>query len=290
MENLVSKKGFVIDKNLIRKAISYTFLVLLTIIFLFPFFIMVIRSFMTSDEILYDIPEKIFPDAIQFGAYIKLFNPKMLYFLGNTLFIVSLNVIGTPLTAAMCAYAFSKLRFSGKRLWFGAMLGTMMLPSITLQIPMYIIYSAIGWTSTIYPLIIPGFLGGGAGAIFLIIQFMKGIPKDLNEAAKLDGANPIYIFVKIVLPLILPIVLFFAVNVFLAQWNDFLGPLMYLQKEKNWTLALAIYNMFRGEYRGQENWNMQMAAGVILFLPCVIIFTLFQKQLIEGVTFSGMKV
>lgn len=292
MENTQNPKRIHIkvNKATFLKIISYTVLIFLTIFFFFPFFIMFMRSFMTNDEVLYDLPERIFPSSLYFGAYVQVFSVKMLYFFKNTMVIVACNVIGAPLTASMCAFAFTKLNFKCRKFWFSVMLATMMLPSITLQIPMYIIYSKLGWTRTNLPLIVPAFLGGGAGSIFLIMQFMRGIPKDLNEAAIIDGANTFFIFARIVVPLTLPIITFFAVNTFIAVWNDFMGPLMYLQKERTWTIALALYNMFRGEYKGQQYWNMQMASGVMLSLPCMIIFCLFQKQLIEGVTFSGIKI
>lgn len=291
MEYVKRQKYFRIkpNKTTFLKIASYFVLSLFTVFFFFPFFIMLMRSFMTNDEVLYDLPERIFPSSLYFGAYAQVFSVKMLYFFKNTLVIVLCNVIGSPLTASMCAFAFTKLNFKCRKFWFSVMLGTMMLPSITLQIPMYIIYSQLGWTRTNLPLIVPAFLGGGAGSIFLIMQFMRGIPRDLNEAAIIDGANTFFIFVRIVIPLTLPIITFFAVNTFIAVWNDFMGPLMYLQKERSWTIALALYNMFRGEYKGQQFWNMQMASGVMLSLPCMIIFCLFQKQLIEGVTFSGIK-
>lgn len=275
---------------LVRKIISYFFLVFFTVFFFFPFFIMLFRSFMTSEEVLFDLPERIFPSSLFFGAYKELFSVKMIYFFKNTMIILVFNIIGSPLTASMCAFAFTKINFKCRKFWFSAMMGTMMLPGITLQIPMYIIYSMLGWTRTSLPLIVPAFLGGGAGSIFLIMQFMKGIPKDLHEAAIIDGANTFYIYIRIVIPLSLPIILYFAMGTFMSVWNDFMGPLMYLQKERNWTVALAVYNMFRGEYKGQQYWNMQMASGILLSLPCMILFCLFQKQLIAGVTFSGIKI
>lgn len=287
VQNNMKIKKF--NKRIIKKVLSYTILILFTVFFFFPFFIMLMRSFMTNEEVLYDLPERIFPSAFYLGAYKSVFSVKMLYFFKNTLIIVLCNVIGSPLTASMCAFAFTKLKFKCRNFWFSVMMGTIMLPGITLQIPMYIIYSVLGWTRTSLPLIVPAFLGGGASSVFLIMQFMKGIPKDLNEAAIIDGANTFYIFIRIVIPLTLPIITYFAINTFIAVWNDFMGPLMYLQKERTWTIALAVYNMFRGEYKGQQYWNMQMAAGVMLSLPCMILFCLFQKQLIEGVTFSGLK-
>ena len=266
----------------------YMALCVFSLFFLFPFFIMVSRSFMSDDEILG--PVKLLPVALDFSIYFRIFDLKMVYWVMNTFLIAVINIVGITLSSSLCAYGFAKLNFKLKNFWFAVVMATLMLPGITTQIPLYILYSKLNWTGTWRPLTLPGFFGGGAINIFLMRQFMRGIPNQILESAKIDGANRLVIYVRMVLPLCLPILTYVMVTVFLGQWNDFMGPLMYLgASESKFTISLALYRLFRAGSTVSSLPNSQMAAGVIMMLPCMVIFFVFQKQLINGVATSGIK-
>lgn len=225
----------------------------------------------------FDTTSKTVPDA------------RLLSYAGNTIIVTLFNVLAIPFAASLCAFGFTKLNFKGKELLFALVLATIMMPAITTQIPLYVMYSKIGWIDSLYPLTIPAIFGGGAMNIFLIRQFMKGLPKELDNAAKIDGANTWKIYWKITLPLCKPILSFVMVSTFLGVWNDFMGPLLYLRTEKNFTLSIGVYMKYLGTLTKLNLPNEQMATGILMLLPPLIIFIIFQKQLINGVVFSGIK-
>ncbi|BFH61332.1 MULTISPECIES: carbohydrate ABC transporter permease [Paenibacillus] len=205
-------------------------------------------------------------------------------FLKNTLIILVPVMIGTVFSSALCAYGFARFNFKGKRSLFLVLLATMMLPGQVTMIPMFIIFKEAGWVDTFLPLIIPSFFGGGAFNIFLIRQFMRGIPKDLDEAAFMDGASRWSIFTRIMLPLSKPPLIAVAIFTFMGVWNDFQGPLIYLNTNTKYTLALGL-SMFKGLYNVE--WNMLMAATVLIMLPAIIVFFFLQKYFIEGISLSS---
>lgn len=268
--------------------LKYAVLVFLGLFFLFPLFALLSRSLMTDNEIIRE--NLIWSKHPSFAAYARVFNLKSVYWIFNTVAIAVINIIGITLSSSLCAYGFAKLRFPGKDLVFSVTLATLMLPSICMQIPLYVIYSDFEWIGTWYPMIIPGFFGGGAINIFLMRQFMKGIPDQLGEAAKIDGASKLRIYWQIILPLCIPILAFTMVNTFLGIWNDFMNPLMYLgSNERLYTISFGLYIDFMMSGANNPLANVQMAGGLLMLIPCAIIFFFFQKLLIEGVTMSGIK-
>jgi multiple sugar transport system permease protein len=193
-------------------------------------------------------------------------------------------VIGNTFTAALVAYGFSRFKFRHKKTLFIVLLGTMMLPGQVTLIPTYLMFRLFGWTNSILPLVVPAFFGGGAFNIFLIRQFMNGIPTELDEAAFIDGATRFRIFISIILPLVKPALTTVAVFTFMGVWNDFNGPLIYLNDPSKYTLALGL-SFFRGMYETQ--WNLLMAATLLVMLPSVIIFFIAQKYIIDGISISS---
>lgn len=266
--------------------VHYVFLVVLSLFFIFPFFVMLSRSLMDWEDFLY--PVKLFPTKLYFGAYLRAFDIRLLQYFTNSFIVIITNIIFVPLSAALVAYPFAKMNFPGRNFFFSMILATIMLPTVVVQIPQYVIYYNIGWIDTLFPLIVPSALGGGAMNIFLIRQFMKSLPNDISNAAKIDGANNLLICLQIIFPLCKPIILYVMINTFFAVWNDFTGPLLFLTSDKSFTLAIGIYHRFTGNEFALD-YAMQMATGVIMLIPCAILFLLFQKQLIEGVTFTGIK-
>ncbi|RRJ62636.1 carbohydrate ABC transporter permease [Paenibacillus oralis] len=205
-------------------------------------------------------------------------------FLLNTLIILLPVLIGTVFSAALCAYGFARFRFKGKKTLFLVLLATMMLPSQVTLIPMFIMFKEAGWVDTFLPLIVPSFFGGGAFNIFLIRQFMRAIPRDLDESAFVDGANRMQIFSRIILPLSMAPLIAVAIFTFMGVWNDFQGPLIYLNSTEKYTLALGL-SMFKGLYNVE--WNMLMAATILIMLPALIVFFAAQKYFIEGISISS---
>ena len=268
--------------------LKYLILIALSLFFLFPFFVLITRSLMTNKDVL-TLPVMFFPSGFYFENYIKALDSQMIGYLGNTLIVVLCNIIGAPFTAAMSAFAFSKINFRFRETVFAIVLATMMLPSVVTQIPLYVTYVRIGWINTLFPFTVTAFFGGGALNIFLIRQFMRGIHREMTEAARIDGANLFMIFIRIVMPLCMPVITLIMVQTFMGVWNDFMGPLMYLRDERVYTLAIGVYSRFSGASGVDSLANVQSAVGVLMLLPCAVIFFIFQKALIEGVQIGAVK-
>ena len=228
--------------KIVGKIFSNLMFVLLACLLLFPFFLMITRSLMTTTEAI-DIPVPILPSSFYLGSYKAAMNNDFFTHLGNTMTIVVCNVIGVPLSAFIVAYGFAKIKFKGSRLFFSIGMATMMIPSIARTVPLYVLYTKLGWLNTLYPFIIPQFFGGGMTNIFLIYQFLRGIPNSYCEAAKIDGANTAQITFLIIAPLAMTIITYVAVNAFIGAWNDFTGPLTYINSmhSEKWTLAVSIF-------------------------------------------------
>lgn len=205
-------------------------------------------------------------------------------YLLNTCKILVPCMIGTLLSSALVAYGFSRFEFKGKRMWFLILLATMMLPGQVTMIPSYLIYRQLGWVNTFLPLIVPSFFGGGAFNIFLLRQFMSGIPKDFDEAARIDGAGSFRIFRNIMIPMCRPVLTAVGIFTFMGVWNDFNGPLIYLYDQNKYTLALGL-SFFKGLYTSQ--WNLMMAATILVMLPVLLLFFLAQDYIIDGISISS---
>ena len=275
-------------KDLIVTTVKYIGLAVLSFFLLLPTMLMISRSFMSDNDVNFRV--LVLPSEFTMVAYQRAFNLKMIYWIGNTLIIFALNAVGAIVSATLCAYGFAKLKFKGRNICFGIVLSTMMLPAISMQVPLYALYTNMGWLGTWFPLTVPAFFGGGAGTIFLMRQFMLGIPSDLSEAAKIDGANKFTIYLRIVVPLCLPIIAYTAVNTFIAVWNDFQNPLMYLGSyEPKFTISLGLYNTYKATANMYNYANVQSAAGVGMTIPCVILFFIFQRTIINGITVGAVK-
>ena len=288
MSSTVSKS--VQAKKIAFLALKWFFLLLLAVFFLFPIYALVINSFMPDEQLLG--VKSLWPNYFYFGAYTKMFNAEYFRYLLNTIFVCLMNVLGVCFASSLCAYGLAKGRFKGKNVIFGIIMATVLLPSTITSIPLYIIYTKLNWTGTLYPLWLPVWFGGGAMNIFLVRQFMKGIPNSYSEAAILDGAGSFQIYWSIVLPLVRPILIYLAVTTFFGCWNDYTGPLMYVADIKeSWTLSLALYKDFGIKQSTSNNnlANSQMAVGVLMMIPCVVLFAFFQKELMEGVAAIGIK-
>lgn len=270
----------------ISSAISYTLLILLSIIMLIPF-IWLVRSSLMEPRQIFIFPPEWIPKPVMWSNYSKALTvePFGLYF-KNTLVIVVFSMIGTIITSTLASYSFARLNWRGKKIMFYLLLSTMMLPYAVTIIPSFMLWNWLGYVDTPIPLIIPSWLGGGAFNIFLLRQFFLTIPKELDEAAIIDGANYGQILVKILFPLIKPALAVISIFTFMGTWNDFLGPLIYLSDSKKYTLAIGLAQ-FKGNYAAQ--WNYLMAASTVVILPIIVLFFLCQKYFVQGITLTGMK-
>ena len=278
------------NKKVVYAILYYGFALVLLTIFLFPVIFMISKSFMTYADAL-DIPVRFFPTEIYWGNYSQMFDAEMIRWFFNTMTIIFFNAILGPLSASFCAYGFSRLYGKGKSIVFSVMMGTIMLPGNVIAIPMYVFFNELGWMDTYLPMIVPSILGGGALTIFLFIQFMNSYSKELDNAAKIDGANNFVIFWKIALPMCKIVFLAQAISVFIGTWNDYMTPLIYINDQKKYTLGLGIYYRYlKGTIGGIDfSASAKMAAGVVMTIPPAILFFIFQKQLIEGIQMGAIK-
>jgi multiple sugar transport system permease protein len=201
----------------------------------------------------------------------------------NTLFITVFVVIGNVVANSFIAYGFAKIHFKGRNVLFACVLATMMIPGFVTLVPQYVIYAKLGWLNTYLPLILPAFFGS-AFNIFLLRQFFLTIPNELIEAAKIDGANHLYIWWKIFIPLAKPAIATVAIFSFNGAWNDFLGPLLYINDESLYTLQLGL-QIFKGQ--NDTQWNFLMAGSLMVLLPVITIFFFFQRYFIEGMNLTA---
>lgn len=290
MNNMKRRKLNISKKKLkfLKKFASVTLLCLIATIILFPFWVLLTRSVMSDEEVL--VGTNIFPTVFNFQPYIDALDPEMLKYFKNTMIVALVNCICVPLSASLCAFGFAKLKFVGKNFWFFFGLCTAMLPTIVTQIPLYVMYSKIGWLGTYLPLIIPGMFGGGVLNIFLMRQYMRGIPDSIVEAAKIDGASWFRTYWQFVLPLCRPVLLLVLVQTFMTVWNDFTSPLIYLNgNEELYTMSVGIYIKFLSDSGNEFLPNLRSAIGILMIIPEAILFFVFQRELVDGVSFSGEK-
>lgn len=264
----------------------YTVLILLSVTCLLPFY-WLIRSSLMDQAAIFKLPPILIPNPFRFENYSQALTilPFSLYF-KNTLTIVIFSVSGTVITSSMCAFGFSRLRWPFRDQIFGLLMTGMMLPYAVTLIPTFIGWKLLGQTNSFIPLTVPAWFGGGMFNIFLLRQFFSTIPHDLDEAAVVDGASYFTIYSRILLPLTRPALIVVGLFSFLNAWNDFLGPLVYLNSDKKYTLAVGL-RQFQGLYNAQ--WHYMMAASTVMLIPVIIVFILGQKYFIEGIALTGMK-
>ncbi|MFG1732971.1 carbohydrate ABC transporter permease [Paenibacillus sp. AK002] len=269
-----------------EKGLIYLVLAAGGIFSLLPLVWLVRSSLMNMGQI-FELPPVWIPNPVQFSNYSEALTilPFGRYFV-NTAIIVVFSVLGVIVTSSISAYSFARMNWRGRNLVFSLLLSSMMLPYAVTLIPTFIGWSKVGLTNSFIPLIAPAWFGGGAFNIFLLRQFYLSIPRDLDEAAYVDGAGHFKIFRSIILPLTKPALIVVGLFSFLAAWNDFLGPLVYLNDETKYTLALGL-QQFKGMYSAE--WHLMMAAATVVLLPAIIVFFIGQRYFIEGITLTGIK-
>lgn len=271
-----------------RALIVYAILLLASLFFLFPMAWMAGTSLKTIDEV--GQPQlNLLPTIPQWENYSKLFNDNNFYrSYANSLFVVSIVLVGTVTSITLVSYAFARLEWRGRTAIFALMLGTLMLPAQATLVPQYVLFYNLGWIRTFNPITIPGFFAGGAALIFLLRQFMMSLPKELDEAAMIDGANPLQIWWYIILPLCRPAIATITVFLFVGQWNNLVQPLIYLQRAELYTMPIYVAQ----KNNLQESplpWQDVMAASVLFVLPVLVVFIFTQRYFVEGITMTGSK-
>lgn len=283
------KRSFLRSRRVRRRiaqVITYTLLLFGGFVMILPLAWLVRSSFMTLDQIFAFPPEWIpdpwnwqnYPDALDVAPFARYFF--------NTMVIEFFVVVGTVVSATLSAYGFARLRWKGREQVFAVLMTTMMLPGAVKLIPAFIIWSELGFVNTIVPLTAPAWFGGGMFNIFLLRQFFRGLPRDLDEAALLDGASPLRILWDVIVPLSRPALITVAIFSFLTTWNDFLGPLIYLNDSRKYTLAIGL-SQFKGQYTAE--WGLLMAASTLVILPVLVLFFVAQRYFVEGIALTGIK-
>lgn len=276
-------------KKRLSACIYHFFICLFGFVMIYPFLWMVLSSFKPSNEI-FRTAAQLIPSNFYFQNYPTGWKGfagiSFATFFKNSFVICIVGTIGSVLSSTLVAYGFARLRFRGRGVWFACMLVTMMLPFQVIMIPQYIIFQKLDWIGTFLPMIVPSFFGG-AFFIFLTVQFIQGIPRDLDEAAKIDGCSVYSIFWRIIVPLIIPAMVTNAIFSFMWKWDDFLASLLYLNKPSNYSVSLAL-KLF-ADPTSQSDWGAMFAMATLSILPIFIIFVFFQKYLVEGISTEGLK-
>ncbi|MCJ7842348.1 carbohydrate ABC transporter permease [Lederbergia sp. NSJ-179] len=274
-----------ITKKRIQYSLAHFILIIASIFFIVPFIWLVSTSLKPITQIFTFPPEWI-PKPFRFQNYIDAMSyiPFFTY-LKNTVVITILSTIGILISCPLVAYSFAKLRWKGRNVFFILTIAVMMIPGQVTMIPLFLIFNKIGWVGTPLPLIVPAFFGAPF-YIFLLRQFFLGLPDTLRDSAKIDGASELRIYLQIMLPLAKPALLAVGLFQFMGSWTDFLGPLLYLTDEMQYTLSLGL-QQFQNQM-GTE-WGLMMAVSTMMTLPIIIMFFFMQKTFIQGITFSGIK-
>lgn len=272
-------------QSIIRKLPLYALLIFFTLLFLFPFFWTLTSAFKAEAE-LHAYPPVWIPSNFSLSNFIEAWTsqPFTQYFF-NSMIVVVGTTIGQLISCSLVAYGFARFKFKGRDVLFIILLATMMIPWDVTMIPMYMEFNAFGWINTLKPLIVPAWFGSPF-YIFLLRQFLLNIPKELEEAAMIDGANHFQIYYKIYMPLVKPTLVLIAVFNSLSVWNDYLGPLIFLNDQSKYTLTLGLAQ-FKGV--GDVNMSAIMAITSIICIPPLIGFFFAQKQIIEGISTTGIK-
>lgn len=272
-----------------RRIIYHLFVIVFGFLMIYPVLWMIFASFKDNNDIFKNAGVLI-PKTFRFENYMTgwkgLGSVSFGTFFKNSLIITITSTIGAVASSTVVAYGFARIKFIGKKFWFACMLVTMMLPMQVVMIPQFVIFHKLGWINTFLPLIVPQFLSQPF-FVFLMVQFIQGIPSELDQSAKIDGCGRFMIFYKIIIPLLTPAIITSTIFSFYWRWEDFFSPLLYLNKPKLFTVPLAL-RMF-ADPAATTNWGGMMAMATLSLIPVFLIFVIFQKYLVEGISTTGLK-
>lgn len=275
----------------INLTIRYVILVFFAIVMLYPIFWLIGSTFKTNSEIWTEI--KFWPNKIDFTAYVEGWKTKTghtfgLYLL-NTFKIVIPKVLFSIISCTITAYGFSRFNFRFKKPLFAALISTLFLPQVVLRIPMYIAWTGIGVVDSYIPLVLPSLFAVEAFFVFMLIQFFRGIPRELDEAATVDGCNSFMILIKILVPVLKPAIISVALFQFMWSMNDFMGPLIYISSVEKYPVAIALRTAIDNSGGSDFNWNQILAMSFITILPSIMVFFAAQKHFVEGISTGAIK-
>lgn len=278
------------SKNKKISAVLYHLLIFgIGLLMIYPIAWMIISSFKDNNQIL-NHAGQLLPEVWHFENWTRgwagFMGNSFAVFFKNSFFISLISTIATVFSSAMVAYAFARVRFRGRKLWFGAMMASMMLPGQVIMVPQFIIWTNLKLVGTYAPLIIPHFFGS-AFFIYQMMMFVRTLPRELDEAAYIDGCNKYQVFFKIVLPLIKPSLITTFIIQFYWKWDDFMGPLLYLNRTETWTVSLALKNF--ADTSGSSDYGAMFAMATLSLIPVFAIFLFFNRHLVEGMSRSGIK-
>jgi len=295
MPNSIQRSLLGAFKNRLPNSESIGRLIVLAILFIGAIIMIAPFAFLVSSSLkvetqVFQFPIQWIPNPVRWMNYVEALTQKpfLLYF-RNTMVIVIFNQIAILLTASLVGYGFARIEFPGRDFWFGVALATMMLPYYVTMVPQFILFSRLGWMDSNLPLVVPYFFGGGAFNVFLFRQFFRTVPEDLADAARIDGCSELGIYWRIFVPLSTSVFITVSIFTFMASWNDFIGPLLYINTPDKFTVALglATYRSMLGV--GRTRWDLLMAASVTMTAPVVLLFFILQRYFIKGVVMSGIK-
>ncbi len=276
-------------KKIIGTILFHVFVAGIGFIMVYPLIWMFFSSFKASDRVLSTVGQLI-PTEWHLSNYRNGWagfgGTTFATFFKNSFIVTFLSVLGNIIGSSMAAYGFSRIRFAGRRFWFLMMMITMMVPSQVLMVPQYIIFHGLHWVDTFLPLVVPEW-GGRAFFIFLIMQFIQGIPRELDEAAEIDGCGKIRLFTNVMVPLIVPAIATSAIFAFYWKWDDFMGSLLYLNAPKNYTVAIAL-KLFT-DPTAVSDYGAMFAMCVLSLVPVIVLFLLTQRYIVDGIATSGLK-
>ena len=297
VETALGARSSKLSRRWLSRATIYLLLVIGAVVMLLPLAWM-ISSSLKLEHRVFQFPPRLIPDPIRLQNYVDALTYKPFgVYLRNTAFLVVMNELAIVLASSFCGYGFARLRFPGRDLWFGLVLATLMVPQVVMMVPLFVIFSRLKWIDTFLPMTVPFFFGGGAFNVFLMRQFFRAIPEELADAARIDGCNEFTIYARIMMPLAKPALVTVAIFTFLAAWNDFTGPLLYLNTPDRFTLTIGLAN-FRASFGsglrdmgagGRSRWDLLMAFAMTMTAPVVLVFFLAQRYFVQGVVLTGLK-
>ena len=277
-------------KNIIKHSFTHIFIIVVGLGMLYPIIWMIVSSFKPNTMIFSD--PGLIPKAVTIENYISGWKGyagvSFGQFFANSLFICIVSIIGNLITCTMAAYAFARLNFRGRNVWFAIMMITLMLPGHVTLVPRYILFNTFGWVGTFLPILIPKFMATDAFFVFLLVQFMRSLPKELEEAAILDGCSKLGVFTRIIVPLSKPALVTTALFTFLWTWDDFFNHLLYLTKPEIFSVSRAL-RTFVGDAGAVSNWGATLAMSTLSMIPLFILFFLLQKYFTQGIATTGIK-
>lgn len=276
--------------RVVRLTLTHLFIIALGLLMIYPIVWMIVSSFKPNNMIFSD--PGLIPKAVTIENYVSGWKgyagTSFGRFFANSFLMCAVAIVGNLLTCTMAAYAFGRLKFVGRNFWFAVMMITLMLPAHVTLVPRYILFNTFGWVGSYLPILVPKFLATDAFFVFLLVQFIRSLPKELDEAATIDGCGQFGVFSRIIVPLASPALVTMALFTFLWTWDDFFNQLLYLTRPETFTVARAL-RTFVGDAGAVSNWGGTLAMAALAMVPIFILFFALQKYFVQGITTTGIK-